>query len=366
MPIYAECDICGKKYRFADDQGGMTVPCKECTADFDVIKPPFFDRRVLVGVGVTVGAMVGLFLIAVIVIEIVSASRGASTVAVTPSTPAPLPTHSHNTTTPNAASAVPPSLPRLNLPPAPSNGRSTPNPFPQTTIPPVSPPVSVPPNAASGRSNSPFLNPPVAGVPLKEAPVIRTFQPTTVAENAELKIQGEHLRKVGIIQFLSIRDPKVRAIAPGRTRTESEVTFRVPINLVPQAIDSELFVVTASFGFGYSVTVPRRVVEWQEGQPLPADYETLVYVRPNSQRRVGAGHHMIFVESGATVELDGTSGQIFLGPGARIGSMNNIGMLQITADMFDRPPNSHIGMQLGYKVVFSVVEDLVRITKASR
>ena len=333
MPIYAECDVCGKKYRFADDQGGLTVPCKECTADFDVLKPPFFDRRVLVGVGVTVGALVGLFLIAVIVIEIVNSSRGPTAVAVSPSSPVPLPTHAHNSTLPNAPSAtpstVPPLLPRLNSPPTPAPVGATPDPF-------------------------------------RQAPIFRAFQPTTVAVNGELKIQGDHLQSVVIIQFLGIRNPRVQGIAGVRTRRDSEISLQASVSFFSPTIDSELCVVATSSLHAYSVTVPRRVAEWQEGQPLPAEYETLVYVRPNSQRRVGAGHHLIFVETGATVDLDGTSGRVFLRPGARIGSMNNIGSLEIIADTFDSPANVAHRMQLGKKVVFCVVEDLVRVTNVSR
>lgn len=36
MPIVVECSTCGKKYRFADERAGESIPCKECGSDIDV------------------------------------------------------------------------------------------------------------------------------------------------------------------------------------------------------------------------------------------------------------------------------------------------------------------------------------------
>ena len=36
MPIAVECDICGKKYRFADTHAGRTVACKECGSSIEI------------------------------------------------------------------------------------------------------------------------------------------------------------------------------------------------------------------------------------------------------------------------------------------------------------------------------------------
>ena len=367
MPIYAECDICGKKYRFADEQAGRTVPCKECTADFEVSKPPILDRRVLIGVGVTIGAMVGLFLIAVIVIEIVGASSRPTAVAVAP--PTPLPTLPRITATPSpppqgsSEPIVQPVFP------------SIPNPTPQPVVPrpsaPVIPPVNVPPKSVADIRNAPPVvpaipRPPAVVVPPREPPMIRAFEPTTVAEGGDLTIQGDQLRFAAVIQFLSIHDPKVRNLGTRRAPGDPVVTFRVPSNLVPSSLESELFVMSIPSAFGHLVTVPKRLVEWKEGQPLPADYEPLVYVPADAHRQVGAGHHVVFVESGATVDLNGTSGSVFLRRGARIGLTKDVPRLDITAENLDSSVNVPGVRQLGQKVEFFVVEDLVRVTKIKR
>jgi len=36
MPISVECDVCGKKYKFADHQAGKTVACKECGVSIEI------------------------------------------------------------------------------------------------------------------------------------------------------------------------------------------------------------------------------------------------------------------------------------------------------------------------------------------
>ena len=389
MAIYAECDICGKKYRFSDDQGGLTVPCKECTADFEVLKPPFFDRRVLMGVGATIGAIVGLFLIAVVIVEIISATRGPTPVAVTqtpapglPRTNVPATTPSLATVPPNQGSSAPvfPSIPKTS-PSATAPPSSTPV-VPPANVPPsysanvprrsfkFQAPVDVPPTSSASVSNTPAVVPNNPGPPVGELrrspPVLREFHPATITENGELTIRGENLQSVGIIQLFSIRDPMLQFIGSPQNQGDTELTFRVGLSRDVPRGDSDLFVLTMPSVFGYVVTVPKQVVERQEGQPLPKKYESLVYVPPNGHRRVGAGHHVIFVETGATLDLEGTSGQIFLRPGARIKSFNKIGRLQIMADTFEQPANpaNHpIGSQTGVKMAFCVIDELVRINK---
>ena len=358
MPIYAECDICGKKYRFADDQAGLTVPCKECTADFDVIKPPLIDRKVLIGVGATIGAMLGLFIVAVVIVEIISTTRGPTPVAGTP-TPAQVLPHSTatvNRSAPFTAPAIPNTSPALSAPPA------------STTL---VPPANVPPNNFVNSPGSKFGVPanriPSAPDPAQAPPVVRAFQPATITENGDLTIQGENMNFVVFTQLLSIRDPQLFCSANRLQQNESELSVRVIGKLNASAGDSELFVVAMHSSKGYAITVPKQVVDWQEGQPLPKDLATLVYVPRDGHRRVGAGHHMIFVETGATVDLDGTSGQMFLRPGARVGSANNVGMIQVFAVKFEPPTgwdSVPVTVLRAPNVTFSVVENLVRITKS--
>ena len=370
MPIYAECDICGKKYRFADDQAGLTVPCKECTADFDVIKPPLIDRKVLIGVGVTIGAMLGLFIVAVVIVEIFSTTRSPTPVAGTP-TPAPVLPRSTPVvpSIPNTspAASVPPSSTTL-VPPAdasPNDLANLPrrsNRFDLTK--------AVPPKSSASVSNVPVVIPANPIPPFDQqnpvAPTIRGYQPANVAVNANLTIQGDNLNVVLAARFLSIRDPKHRYVGSTTNRSESEVTFHLSGSLAQPPNDSELFVLAMFCANCYAVTVPKQVVDWKAGQPLPKDYESLVYVPSNERRRIGAGHHLIFVETGASVDLEGTSGQVFLRPGARIESVKDVGLLEIMTDRSDLLVARNIApshIRLSQQIVFCVVDDLVRITQ---
>lgn len=36
MPVFCECEFCGKKYKLSDDRAGTTIVCKECDGDIEV------------------------------------------------------------------------------------------------------------------------------------------------------------------------------------------------------------------------------------------------------------------------------------------------------------------------------------------
>jgi len=341
MPIYAECDICGKKYRFADEQAGQSVPCKECTAEFEVIRPPMLDRRVLIGVG----AAVGLFVVGIIGVEIVSALRGPTPVAVSP------PQNSFNPRNPalpvSPPSASTPQLPRLPTP-APPN---------------VSPNVSFNPSIVAPQSASP--SPASVGSPLYGAATIRSFEPLETTSNAPLTIKGEALGTVHMLLGYQVVDPTIQLRGLKKSGDESQATMQLISTKPSPRPVAERFVILVRGFHSSTVGIPKPLLEVRAGQLPPPEYRTMVYVPEKAVRKVGPGAQIVFVDTDARVELDGTAGVVFLRAGAQIVSVKNLGQLEIVADYFKHPENFPAGqviLQLGHKLSFCVVDDLPRIS----
>lgn len=336
MPIYAECDICGKKYRFSDNQAGRNIPCKECTADFFVAKPPLLDRRVLIGVG----AAIALFLIAIVVIEIVGAFRGPPSEVVS----APLP----GTNDPR------PTIPRIVPSSTPINQSFNPS------APNVSPgaPVERPPVSASALLSM--------GPPFEGAPVIESFEPRNLAPNEQVTIRGQGLSNLYLLKAYDILDPTLQTQGFRMAGNETQATVHLGTVVRPTPIVSAPFIVVATNVSGATVTIPRQIMNVPVGQPLPPEYRTLLYVPVNSTKQIGAGAHVVFADTNSQLELNGTTGVFFLRPGARITAAHDIrGLLTIVSDSFLALPNvpsALMQLQPTPKLSFCVVDELLRIS----